>query len=356
MKILKLFVASLSLVSFSFGGDMPGIQSMDQFLFMGRWSHEAAGSCASAPAVNVQFNANAKWVSLDLEGLARWRFDIDGKQVAEFRTDERTVKKLGAAGDGKEHLYRLIKISESNPGEVCLHGITLDETGTFGAKPKMANRRIEFIGDSFTVGFGSEGSNTDPAELEFEKTNASKSYAFLLADGFRAEFQVNAVSGRGLVRNYANIVPGWTLEKLYDYTVAGTASTDKVNNKWNISDFDPQVIVLFMGINDFQGEPPYGDKAEFKKAYARFLQRLREAHPGVKFLLVSTRVWPNDDLTPTVQEVFEAEKAAGHKDVEFKLLKTENIGLLGHPDVRAHQDMANTLRPIIAKMGGWLNR
>lgn len=335
---------------------MPEIATTNPFLFMGRWIHDESGSCASAPAVNIQFTANAKWISVDLEGNARWRLDIDGRQVAEFRTAERTLKKFGAAGDGKLHLYRLIKISESNPGEVCFRGVTLDESGTFGELPKMANRRIEFIGDSFTVGFGSEGTSSDPAELEFEKTNASKSYAFLLADGYKAEFQVNAVSGRGLVRNYANIVPGWTLEKLYDYTVAGMANSNKANNLYEISRFNPQVIVLFMGINDFQGEPPYAEKETFKLAYARFLQKLRKAHPGVKFLLLSTKVWPNDDLTPTVREVYESEISAGNRDLEFVELKTGNMGLLGHPDERDHVQIANTLRPIIGKLGGWLSR
>lgn len=349
-------MATLALAVSSFGGEVMNQSTMDKLDFVGRWAHKTTGSCASAPNATVRFSATAKSVSFDLEGMARWRFDIDGKPITYFKTNERVKKKLGAAGDGKVHSYRLIKISESNPGEVCVHDIALDAAGTFGEKPAASKRAIEFIGDSFTVGFGDEGSNMDPAEMEFEKTDASKSYAFLIADGFKADYQMNAVSGRGLVRNYANIVPEWTLEKLYNYTEAGMAAADANAEVWDMQKFNPQVIVLFMGINDFQGDPPYCNPDDFKKAYARFLDKLRTAHPGVKFLLLSTKVWPNDDLTPAVQAVYDEQVAQGHKDLEFKVLLTENVGLLGHPDVRAHQEMANSIRPIIGRLGGWLSR
>lgn len=353
-KLTFLFIAALTAASF--GGETMAFQGSENIKFMGRWNHEKNRSCASAPSAYIQFNANAKSVSFDLEGDVRWRFDIDNKPVVYFTTSERTVKKLAAASDGESHSYRLIKVSESNPGEACLYSVSLAPKGVFGAKPKDSNRRIEFIGDSFTVGFGNEGSISDDESKVFEKTDGSKGYAFLLADGFKADFQVNAVSGRGLVRNYANIVPEWPLEKLYDLTEMGIAGEPNRENAWDFGKFHPQVIVVFVGINDFQGEPPYADKAQFKAAYARLLEKLRQQHPGVKFLLVSTKVWPNDDLTPTVQSIYDEEIAQGRKDVEFKVLKTENQGMLGHPNVYDHGQMANALRPILGRLGGWLSR
>lgn len=356
MKNALTFAAALSLAASSFGGEVLEFMLTDHVAFSGRWLHKQDGSCVSAPAASLQFNAVARSVSFDLEGDARWRFDMDGKPVTYFKTSGRTTKKLGAAGDGAVHSYKLIKITESNPGEVCVHAVALDGTGSFKEKPATPARRLEFIGDSFSVGYGNEGSNLNPDDDVFEKTDASKSYAYLLAEGFKADLQVNAVSGRGLVRNYDNIVPEWTLERLYNFVVPGSAATTPDAPLWDLSWYDPQVIVLFIGINDFQGEGPYGDKDAFKAAYARLLDKLRNAHPGVKFLLVSTKVWPNDDLTPVVQSIFEDQQALGHKDLDFKVVQTENVGLHGHPDVRAHKEMANILRPIIARLGGWLAR
>ena len=212
------------------------------------------------------------------------------------------------------------------------------------------------------MGFGDEGQNGQDESLVFEKTNASKSFAFLIADGYKADFQVNAFSGRGLVRNYDNIVPEWPIPRLYDFTVPGEAPGDLANGvseqsiRYDFDSFHPQVIVLFIGINDFQGNPPYAKHDAFKKAYAELLDKLRKAHPGVKFLLLSTKVWPNDDLTPTVKAIYDAQKAAGKSDLEFMTLTTANVGLLGHPDIHSHEDMAKAVRPLIGRLGRWLSR
>ena len=333
-----------------------GASSMDNCLFNGRWEITADRARTSAPAATVQFIASAKSLSFDLEGASRWRLDVDGTPKEYFVTgDERTVKVVKGL-DGEKHRYRLIKISETNPGFVSLYKVSLDKGGQFFEKPTAPARRIEFIGDSFTVGFGCEGGPGDSPDLEFEKTNSSLSYAFLLADGFKADFQVNAFSGRGLVRNYANIVPEWTIEKLYRYTVPGAAPSESDAALYDMGSFHPQVVVLFIGINDFQGEPPYADKGKFKKAYADFLDKLRATHPGVKFLLVSTKVWPNDDLTPTVKAIYDSQVASGRSDLEFLAIQTENSALLGHPSVHSHREMANTMRPIVAKLAKWLSR
>lgn len=331
-------------------------------IFNGRWDHQNQFSRTSAPAAVIQFNAVAKSIDFDLEGESRWILVEDSREVAAFVGGARKVQSVKVAGDGESHRYRLVKISETNPGSVKVYGISLDGSGSFGSVPKQSGRRIEFIGDSFTVGFGDEGSGSDDPSLVFEKTNASKSYAYLLADGFKADFQVNAFSGRGMVRNYDNIVPEWKVPRLYEFTVPGEAPADLAGKlpeeslKWDFGSFHPQVVVIFIGINDFQGNPPYGDKKEFSKAYAELLQKLRKAHEGVKFLLVSTKIWPNDDLTPTVKAIYQSELAAGHKDLEFVEVRTDNAGLLGHPDVHSQADLARTLRPFVAKLGGWLSR
>ncbi len=349
MNLVRIFLLLGALAAFSFGAS----SSMENLQFNGRWSHADGVSRASAPASSITFNAKASKITFTVEGHSRWRLDRDGKQIDQFEVDAKEEHTTKVDDDGSFHKYRFIKISESGVPEIKFYGITLD--GEFGDAPKPSSRRIEFIGDSFTVGYGCEGSSAEDAP-EFDKTNASKGFAYLLASGFNADYQVNAFSGRGLVRNYDNIVPQWTLEKLYDYTVMGSVTEYPKPERWNFENFHPQVIVVFVGINDFQGNPPYADKRKFKKAYANLLVKLRKAHPGVKFLLLSTKIWPNDDLGPTVKEIYDAEIAAGHKDLEYKHVYTSNVALHGHPDTHSQEELANTLRPIIARLGRWLSR
>ena len=349
MNLVRIFLLLGALAAFSFGAS----SSMENLQFNGRWSHADGVSRASAPASSITFNAKASSITFTVEGHSRWRLDRDGKQIDQFEVDAKEEHTTKVDDDGSFHKYRFIKISESGVPEIKFYGITLD--GEFGDAPKPSSRRIEFIGDSFTVGYGCEGSSAEDAP-EFDKTNASKGFAYLLASGFNADYQVNAFSGRGLVRNYDNIVPQWTLEKLYDYTVMGSVAEYPKPERWNFENFHPQVIVVFVGINDFQGNPPYADKRKFKKAYANLLVKLRKAHPGVKFLLLSTKIWPNDDLGPTVKEIYDAEIAAGHKDLEYKHVYTSNVALHGHPDTHSQEELANTLRPIIARLGRRLLR
>ena len=360
----QFLTAAFVLAACVYGGAAMPDSFDDSLLLNGRWAKADSCLCASAPAVSVSFRANAKEVSFDIEGEARFRLDTDGKPGEYFTILGRTVQKVALAKDGREHLYRLVKVSESNPGKICLHGIALGKGGSFGKRPEPSRRRIEFIGDSFTVGYGVEANGPEDG-TPFEKTNTAKAYSFLLADGFKADYQINAVSGRGLVRNYANIVPEWTLASLYEYTVPGSIEQEAggadqgpktAGIRWDFEQFHPQVVVVFVGINDFQGEPPYADAVQFKRAYAALLDKLRSLHPGVKFLLVSTKTWPNDALTPVVEEIYKDQLAAGHADLLYRLVYTENTALHGHPSEMSQKMLANDLRPLVARLGGWLSR
>ena len=353
---MKLFLpAALVLAATLYGGEAMPFSYFESLALNGRWSVQESCLCASAPAVSVAFKAVSGGVTFDIEGEARFLFEIDGKPSKYVTVTDRKKEKFATPKDNKPHAYRLIKVSESNPGKICIHGINLGKNGRFEAKAKASGRRIEFIGDSFTVGYGVDANGPEDG-TPFEKTNASKSYAFLLGEGYKAEYHVNAVSGRGLVRNYANIVPEWTLSSLYEYTMMGVPEQEKDAERWDFEKFHPQVVVVFVGINDFQGEPPYADVSVFKEAYAKLLDRLRALHPGVKFLLVSTKTWPNDSLTPVVESIYEEQRAAGRTDLEYKVVYTENTALHGHPSEMSQKQLASTLRPIIGRLGGWLSR
>ena len=251
----QFLTAAFVLAACVYGGAAMPDSFEDSLLLNGRWAKADSCLCASAPAVSVSFRATAKEVSFDIEGEARFRLDTDGKPGEYFTILGRTVQKVALAKDGREHLYRLVKVSESNPGKICLHGIALGKGGSFGKRPEPSRRRIEFIGDSFTVGYGVEANGPEDG-TPFEKTNTAKAYSFLLADGFKADYQINAVSGRGLVRNYANIVPEWTLASLYEYTVPGSIEQEAdgadqgpktAGIRWDFEQFHPQVVVVFVG-------------------------------------------------------------------------------------------------------------
>jgi len=321
--------------------------------YYGRWLIEDSVVRTSSPGAAIQFSFKGTKVVAEIEGNSYWKVEIDNKEYPSLLTNTRKKYTVVQGLPAKKHLITLTRKSECVNEEIRVYSILLEAKGM----PKQAlsnNRRLEFIGDSYTVGYGNEARNSNDGE-PFSKTNTTKSFAYLLAKSFKADFQINAFSGRGLVKNFEDIAPEWTIPKLCEYTIPGVAREGN-SPKWNFESWHPQVIVIFVGINDWQGKPPYPSAVAFDKAYAELLNSLRSRHPGVQFLLLATHVWPSDEMIPRVQTVFNNEIKNGHKDVTFMTVSTENTALDGHPSIHAHKNLANELRPVIGRLGKWLSR
>lgn len=316
-------------------------------LLTGIWEEAPEFLRTSSPGSKLSFYARGT-PEFEAEGDAYWEVFVDGARAKTIKTSERKLHKLSKDLGSERRLVEVVLRSELLPGEVRVYGVS----GAVAA-PKASNRRIEFIGDSFTVGYGVEAKSVSDG-TPFEQTNATKSYAYLLAQKLRADYKISAFSGRGLTRNYANLEPEWTVPKLMECAVPGTAKT--ACTKRDFAAWHPQVIVIFLGINDFQGELPVAKVEDFVRAYRALLAKLRAAHPGVKFLLVSTKCWPRGELTGAVKKVHDLEREGGKTDLEVVDVRTENTALDGHPNERSQAELAQTLLPIVARLGGFLSR
>lgn len=102
------------------------------------------------------------------------------------------------AADGP-HQVILQKRTEGEQGRTSISEFITD--GDFLQADAPKERIIEYIGDSYTCGFGSENSvATDPFKPETE--NQNKTYACAVARYFGADQIVIAHSGIGVARNY----------------------------------------------------------------------------------------------------------------------------------------------------------
>ena len=126
------------------------------------------------------------------------------------------------------------------------------------AKPAARARQIEFIGDSLTAGYGNL---SDHPRLLGERrvnrtTNTDLSFGALTAKALNADYQINAFSGRGMVRNYNGGEPGTSYRTYYDRALLHVDG-----DVWqNPGTWRPQLVVVGLGINDFStainpGEP-----------------------------------------------------------------------------------------------------
>src|SRR4051812_147028 len=100
------------------------------------------------------------------------------------------------------HLVRIEAVTESQSAPNTFGGFSLPAAG----KPlRMARRRhqIEFIGDSHTVGYGNTSQTRECTQDDVWKTtDSSRAFGATVARHYDADYQINAISGRGVVRNY----------------------------------------------------------------------------------------------------------------------------------------------------------
>lgn len=307
--------------------------------FEGRWVVDRDGAKTSAPAGSFSFSFEGKNAYALIEGDARWKIRIDGEISKTFASHAKKPYPIAENLSDGLHRATVSKMTETELGSVTLCGIEANLAKSRGQKK---SKRIEFIGDSYTAGYGNTAESPISGNA-FSTTDATQSYGALVADRLGAEFAVNAYSGRGLVRNFMGIAPRWPIPELYRFALGGEAALG-TSPLWDFTRFSPQTVCVFVGINDFQGEGPHPNPAEFDNAYAGFLDFLREHNPQANLILLSTDVFPENPLPERVETVLAKELSKGNRDVSHLFLETpRNAGLDFHPDVERHRRMADAL-------------
>ena len=95
------------------------------------------------------------------------------------------------------------KRTEGEQGRTTIHAFLLDRGRRLLPAAPAPGRHIEFIGNSLTCGYGTEGlSKDEPFKPQTE--NCNKAYACIIARYFGADYTLIAHSGRGAARNYGD--------------------------------------------------------------------------------------------------------------------------------------------------------
>ncbi|WP_076069797.1 SGNH/GDSL hydrolase family protein [Sphingomonas montana] len=242
------------------------------------------------------------------------------------------------------HSIRVAVSSESQAAPTVFGGFrTLPGTRALPAPARA--RQIEFIGDSHTVGYGNLATKRDCSEEEvWATTDTARGIAALTARRYGADYQVNAISGRGIVRNYDGGA-GATLPTAYPFTLFDRA-TRYADSGWH-----PRLIAIALGTNDFTtalhaGEP-WADRAalhaDYEASYVAFVRRLRARDPDAHVLLWATDM-ANGEIAAEVAKVVARLKAAGERNVGFVVVTDLAFsGCHAHPSTADDDRIATTL-------------
>ena len=226
---------------------------------------------------------------------------------------------------------------------------TIERVGAAGTEPTaLPDRRILFLGDSITAGFGVTGPD-ESCGYDVDTSSVQDAYAVMAADAFSADYHVVAISGRGAIYNYDD-APDPNMAAHVTMALPDTAGT------WDASRWTPDLIVVNLGTNDWS---TYDPGTTFTGNYAGILVELAGTYPEAEILTLTGPLLDGEKGRAIEQGVAEAMARAERQGVEAKTLaltlpsEGEVYGCARHPNVRAMRHMADELVPKIAAMTGW---
>lgn len=259
-----------------------------------------------------------------------------------------------------ETKVRLVKYSESYFGRVGIKSIITDCDQPPVPTP-YKERRLEFIGDSITCGYGNEGVwNVDTFNTAEE--NPWDAYAAITARALDADYHLISRSGIGIISNYTELeVPNhdeWFMPEIYPYTdIAMEHSQGKSEYElWDHSRFVPDCIVINLGTNDNSYTKGIRERVEtFGEKYYEFVKEVRTRNP--RSFLLCTLGAMGQELYGEIEKQVKRLKKEGDSNVDsmpFDLqLEEDGIGADWHPSKITHEKMAIKLERKIRKLMNW---
>ena len=232
----------------------------------------------------------------------RVRLDFDGPQLALRFTDgagqnffnaevdgvntvlgvpegpDRRVPVPVPPGPGRHHLL-LFKRSEAATGGVRFLGAELaGGAHAWAPSPPAYRLRMEFVGDSITVGACNEDAAADQWD-DFRTHNHALSYAHLASQALRADHRALAVSGMGVATGWVEMKAGQIWDRLYPRPDSPPA---------NLAGWQPDVVLVMLGENDDSFSHARG--RPFPAGYAPGLvtlaKSIRTAYPRAHLVLL----------------------------------------------------------------------
>lgn len=271
----------------------------------------------------------------------------DGKLEKRFAVNEgKAVYEIFSCEKAEKVRIRIVKLSENAFSKVGLSALFAD--GEIMPTKPLSERRIEFVGDSITCGFGIEGKSAAEG-FTTATENPLENYASLAAERLGAEYQLVSWTSIGV---YSNSVKddrtepdnGWTMPVIYDHTDKSTDLMLGLEPKlWDFSRFAPQLIVVNLGTNDKDFTRGIPERtAAFENCYREFILHIREKNPQAYILCVLGVM--GQELCPQVENAVKSLADEMISAMRFDVQsEADGIGSEEHPSLATHKKMSDRL-------------
>ena len=304
----------------------------------------------SADSVNITFRCDG------IENIAsnlkpRIQITVNGEICFnETLKEDNQLVTLDLSNFTGEKVIRIIKLSESMYSACGISNINIYDDRDI-APTKEKKLKIEFIGDSYTAGYGiDEADRNDGFSTDTE--NFSKAYAYLTAENLNADYSAVAFSGHGVICGQNN--PEFVIQQYYDKSITNMSFNSIYPlEKWIFSDFEPDVIVINLGVNDRMYCDTDEKKESFTEEYKKLLGLVRWNNKNAHILCVHGET--RNVLYPYIEKAVKAYKEeTGDNKVYCDTLDFEmrNYGTVihNHPSAESHIKASERLTVMIEEI------
>lgn len=169
-----------------------------------------------------------------------------------------------------------------------LYGFVFDDGATVldpAAGGLPLQRRLEFVGDSITVGAGAEGAPPGSCPYSDFLEHNSGTWDRQLCANLTANCSVIAWSGKGLFANSNG--QGETMPQYFLQTLGA----ENYSQSWDFSRFVPDAVVIHLGTNDFNSPNRHDPNfpTDFTNAAIDFVNAIRTKYYNVSGMAASVQ-------------------------------------------------------------------
>lgn len=255
--------------------DLPGSMPAGAVGFVHQWPGVYFEAAFTGREVVARFDDAAN----------EYRLLIDDLDPVRLAQPGRVDVRIHGLGDGP-HRLRLEKVTESVDHSAAFEGFYIPPTERPGRVEARA-RRMEFIGDSAMTGYGIRSAGRECTTEQVRLlTDTQAAWPALVSSHFGADYQINAISGRGLIRNYGGVAPEDPMTHAYGFAVRDLQAL------YDDATWQPQIVFVTL-FADFAGDSPADGRwsdlsvlgTDWGDAYAAFVRRIHQRAPDAAIVV-----------------------------------------------------------------------
>lgn len=259
------------------------------------------------------------------------------KTVFKCSKGERTYTFNGEITTGI-HKVQINRRTGPDTGQTIFKGLRVNESAKFHPNPNPSTLKIEFYGDSISVGHGVLDDSRNDNDNKATWDNY-KAYSFRTAANLNADYRCIAMSGIGVMVSWFPLI----MPDLYD-----RLDPSDENSTWDFNQWTPDIVVVNLFQNDawlINNLNPVPTDEERIQAYIDFITTLRGKYANAHIICALGNMDASGSAWETyVLEAVDRMKATDSK-VYSQIFPTKGTG--GHPTVSEQKAMTDQLTSFI---------